>query len=163
MTRSRPNEFTGRHLLAIMVAFFGVIIAVNVTMAVYARKSWTGLVVQNSYVASQEFNEKAIEEKAQAALGYTAALAIDREAISYAILDRQGRKVPIASASATFHRPVTTREDTHVVFAIDPTGAAIGTEDLTDGVWIMQLTADIGAEHPWRDMRRIVVRDGRFE
>ena len=162
MNRTR-NEFTGRHMLAIMLAFFGVIIAVNVTMAMYARKSWTGLVVQNSYVASQEFNEKAAEELAQATLGYSAKLPIAGATIGYAIVDRDGRAVPIASATATFHRPVTTREDTHVAFAIDPAGAATGTEDLTDGVWIMQLAADIGAEHPWRDMRRIVVRDGRFE
>ncbi len=42
-----------------MVAFFGVIIAVNVTMATIAIASWTGLVVQNSYVASQEFETQA--------------------------------------------------------------------------------------------------------
>lgn len=160
---STEKEFTGRHMLAIMLAFFGVIITVNVTMAMFARASWTGLVVKNSYVASQEFNEKAAEERAQAALGYAARLVIDGEAISYAILDRDGRKVPIASAAATFHRPVTTREDTHVAFAIGHDGTARGTEDLTDGVWIMEFTADIGAEHPWRDMRRIVIRDGGFQ
>ena len=42
-----------------MLAFFGVIIAVNVVMATLASTSWTGLVVENSYVASQEFNRKA--------------------------------------------------------------------------------------------------------
>lgn len=160
MTRTPSGEFTGRHLLAIMLAFFGVIIAVNVTMAVFANSSWTGLVVKNSYVASQQFNEKAAEERAQAALGYVPALRIEGAAISYALADRAGRAVPIASASATFHRPVTTREDTHVAFEIDRDGTARGSEDLTDGVWIMELTADIGAPHPWRDMRRIVIRDG---
>lgn len=157
------KEFTGRHLLLIMVAFFGVIIAVNLTMASFARSSWTGLVVENSYVASQEFNEKAAEERAQLALGYMSSLKIDGAEISYAILDHDGRKVKIRSAEARFHRPVTTREDTRVTFAIDPSGAATGTEDLTDGVWIMQLTADIATEHPWRDMRRIGIANGRFE
>ncbi len=157
------REFTGRHMLAIMLAFFGVIIAVNVTMAVFANTSWTGLVVKNSYVASQQFNEKAAEERAQAALAYVPTLRIDGAAISYAIADKDGRRVPIASASATLHRPVTTREDTHVAFTIGHDGTARGTEDLTDGVWIMELTADIGREHPWRDMRRIVIRDGEFQ
>ena len=59
-TRERkPAEFTGRHMLAIMLAFFGVIIAVNLVMATLASKSWTGLVVKNTYVASQQFNRKA--------------------------------------------------------------------------------------------------------
>ena len=53
-------------------------------------------------------------------------------------------------------------DDAHVAFTIGNDGVARGTEDLTDGVWIMELTADIGHEHPWRDMRRIVIRDGEF-
>ena len=65
----RSGEFTGRHMLAAMLAFFGVIIAVNITMAVFAQTSWTGFVVRNSYVASQEFNGKVAAARAQAALG----------------------------------------------------------------------------------------------
>ncbi|MER8923553.1 MULTISPECIES: FixH family protein [unclassified Mesorhizobium] len=38
-------------------------------MAVLASRSWTGFVVKNSHVASQEFNRKA-GEGAQAALGW---------------------------------------------------------------------------------------------
>jgi nitrogen fixation protein FixH len=163
MIPTATSEFTGRHLVAIMLAFFGVVIAVNVTMAVLANTSWTGLVVKNSYVASQEFNEKAAEEKAQAALGYVPALRIEGAALTYAIADAAGASVPIVAASATFHRPVTTRQDTRVAFAIDPRGIARGEAVLGDGVWIMELTADIGAAHPWRDMRRILVRGGRFE
>lgn len=55
----KPKEFTGRHMLAIMLAFFGVIIAVNGVMATFATRSWSGLVVENTYVASQQFNERA--------------------------------------------------------------------------------------------------------
>jgi nitrogen fixation protein FixH len=58
------GTFTGWHMLGIMVAFFGVIIAVNLTMAYNAIHSWSGLVVQNTYVASQEFNDKAETAKA---------------------------------------------------------------------------------------------------
>lgn len=51
-----PRPFTGRHISIILVAFFGVVIAVNVTMATVAVRSFGGTVVDNSYVASQEFN-----------------------------------------------------------------------------------------------------------
>ncbi|MGO4840209.1 FixH family protein, partial [Rhizobiaceae sp. 2RAB30] len=74
MTRRGNGTFTGRHMLAIMVAFFGTIIAVNVTMATLAGRSWTGFVVKNSYVASQEFNRKAEQGRAQAALGWESRL-----------------------------------------------------------------------------------------
>jgi nitrogen fixation protein FixH len=46
MSGTSQKEFTGRHMLLIMIAFFGVIIAVNITMAVVARQSWTGLVAK---------------------------------------------------------------------------------------------------------------------
>ncbi len=49
------KEFTGRHMWLLAVSFFGVIISVNIVMAVSAARTWTGLVVENSYVASQEF------------------------------------------------------------------------------------------------------------
>ncbi len=86
------KEFTGRHMLGIMVAFFSVIIAVNVLMATLANTSWTGLVVKNTYVASQEFNRKAQEGRAQAELGWQPRLEIAGGEVRYSMLDRAGQK-----------------------------------------------------------------------
>ncbi|TIS18850.1 MAG: cytochrome oxidase, partial [Mesorhizobium sp.] len=57
----KPREFTGRHMLISILAFFAVVIGVNLTMATFAHRSWTGLVVENTYVASQQFNGRAWE------------------------------------------------------------------------------------------------------
>ena len=54
-----------------MVAFFGVVIAVNLLMAHYAVSTFSGTVVDNSYVASQEFNGWLGAARAQRALGWT--------------------------------------------------------------------------------------------
>ena len=62
-------QLTGRHVLAIAVASFGVIIGVNVLLAVNAVSTFPGLEVENSYVASQTFD---VERKAQEALGWFA-------------------------------------------------------------------------------------------
>ena len=64
------RKFTGWHMLAMMVAFFGVVIAVNLTMARIAIGSFGGVLVENSYVASQEFNGWLAEVRAQEALGW---------------------------------------------------------------------------------------------
>ena len=40
---TQPKQFTGRHMLFAMLAFFGVIIIVNLTMAAFATRSWTCL------------------------------------------------------------------------------------------------------------------------
>jgi nitrogen fixation protein FixH len=56
-------------MAAIMVAFFAVVIAVNVYMARLASSTFTGVVVENSYVASQHFNRWLDEARAEERLG----------------------------------------------------------------------------------------------
>ena len=50
------GKFTGWHMTAIFVAFFGIVMAVNFYMARMAVGTFGGTVVDNSYVASQEYN-----------------------------------------------------------------------------------------------------------
>lgn len=65
------QEFTGRHMAVILIGFFGLVIGVNVTMAVFASSTFGGTVVDNSYVASQKFNGWIEKGRTQAALGWT--------------------------------------------------------------------------------------------
>jgi nitrogen fixation protein FixH len=66
------GQFTGRHAAAIFVAFFGVVAAVNLTMARLASSTFGGVVVRNSYVASQNFNRWLDQANAEKALGWKA-------------------------------------------------------------------------------------------
>lgn len=66
------RRFTGFHMLFVMVAFFGVVIAVNLVMATNAIRSFGGVVVQNSYVASQQFNGWIAQGREQQKLGWQA-------------------------------------------------------------------------------------------
>ncbi len=78
-----PFRLTGRHVAAIFFSFFGIVIAVNVLMASYAIGSFGGTVVDNSYVASQQFNGWLARARAQNALGWhpQAQLAPDRHLV----------------------------------------------------------------------------------
>jgi len=66
------RPFTGRHAAILLVLFFGVVIAVNLTMARLASGSYGGEVVKNSYVASQNFNKWLGEAQRERSLGWTA-------------------------------------------------------------------------------------------
>src|SRR5690606_4480933 len=92
---TQPRAFTGRHMLAAVVAFFGVIVAVNLTMATFAMNSWSGLVVKNSYVASQEFNDRAEAGRARAALGWQAELAFSNGHLRYTLAHDNGSAVTL--------------------------------------------------------------------
>ena len=71
------RRFTGWHMTAIMFAFFGVVVAVNLVMARFAIDTFGGTVVDNSYVASQRYNAWLAEARAQDALGWTLDVSLD--------------------------------------------------------------------------------------
>lgn len=159
----RGREFTGRHMLAIMVAFFSVIIAVNLTMAYFARSSWTGAIVENTYVASQQFNRKAAEGRAQAALGWKGDLAIADGKVSYRLTDRTGDLVTARQATASFRRPSHAGEDQQVALIRQPDGRLSAPVELRDGSWIVEIDTEAGLERPYHDARRLTLRNGAMQ
>jgi nitrogen fixation protein FixH len=155
-----PRPFTGRHMLAAMVAFFGVIVAVNLTMAAFAVQSWTGLVVKNSYVASQEFNDRARAGRAQAALGWRGELAYADGELHYKVVRDNATTVTLANPEIVLGRPAYEADDTTLVLLPENGGGFAGTIALGDGQWIVRVSADAGLAEPWLDIRRIHVRNG---
>lgn len=133
------KEFTGRHMLALAVSFFGVIIAVNVVMAVSAARTWTGLVVENSYVASQEFQAKADALHAQEQAGWTIRIAYEAGQIVIEARDRDGI-LALDDLSAFIRRPVGGHEDARVSLQLTD-GAYRGDIALKPGVWDVTVTS----------------------
>lgn len=159
-TAGRNREFTGWHMLAIMVAFFSVIITVNLTMAYFARSSWTGFVVENTYVASQKFNQKAAEGRAQAALGWKPEFALADGTIQYRLIDSSGDVVAAKQVTVSFRRPASASEDQDVVLIRQPDASFSAPVELHDGLWIAEIHSEVGSDHPYRDVRRLTLRDG---
>jgi nitrogen fixation protein FixH len=162
MKTSQPatREFTGRHMLYIMLAFFGVIITVNVTMATLANTTWTGLVVPNSYIASQEFNGKAAAGRAQAALGWTSEWTIADGEFIYRLVDANGQPVAMDRATATFRRPAHEGEDLTIELRALPGGGVAGDVAPADGAWMIEVNADARLDAPYREVRRLFLREG---
>jgi nitrogen fixation protein FixH len=155
--------FTGWHMLGIMCAFFGVIITVNLTMAYFAVGSWSGLVVKNSYVASQEFNEKAITGKEQAALLWETTLDYKNGEFVYKLVDRNGVAIEVTSATAHFKRPVGDAHDTTVTMDNVGPGHFTSKVELGEGAWIVEINAEAGLEDPYRQIRRFIIVNGEYK
>ncbi|TIO06396.1 FixH family protein [Mesorhizobium sp.] len=156
----KSREFTGRHMLVTILAFFGVIIAVNLTMATLASTSWTGLVVENTYVASQQFNRKAEEGRAQAALGWTGKLTIASGEVRYSLSDATGKPVPLRGVKILFRHPAYEGGDKAVTLALASDQEFAAQHLPRDGVWIVEVDADAGLAEPYRDVRRIMISQG---
>ena len=154
MTRT----FTGWHMATITISFFAVIIAVNLTLAVLASSSWTGLVVSNSYVASQNFNRDAEIARQQQALGWQMKLTVDRSLAKIAILDRDDLPMTGLNIRAVLQRP--TDEAGDQVLKLHEAGAGIYMANATigSGVWVADITAEGPARKPLRFVQRIFVK-----
>lgn len=128
---------TGRKVFLIAAAAFGLIIGVNVLMAVKAVSTFPGLEVKNSYVASQVFEA---ERAAQQRLGWTLSHAYADGALVLGFRDRDGRPVQVERLSATLGRTTEAGDDRRPDFVWN--GADyVAEEALAPGKWMVLLEA----------------------
>ena len=149
----RPFEVRGWHVLAAMLAFFGVVIAVNVAFAVIAVRSFPGEDVRRSYLQGLQYNDTLAERRAQAELGWRAAAALvavsaDSAEVRIRLTDRDGAALDALAVAGDLQWPTDARFDRVLVFS--PIG---------DGVYVAQA----GNVHPgrWRLRARAESTDAR--
>lgn len=100
------QRFTGWHMLAIMLAGFGLVIAVNVVMARAAISTFGGEVVANSYVASQRYNDWLKAAEAQRALGWQVRAGAGSDRVLHiAVTDANGQPV-VGAVTVTARHPL---------------------------------------------------------
>ena len=160
-TQARTAGFTGWHMLGVMALFFGTIISVNLVMAWNAVSSWSGLVVKNTYVASQEFNGKVADARRLAATGLAGTLEATREGLGYRLVGRDNTPVSVDHVTATLKRPVDERDD--VVLTLQPAGEGLFRVDRTiaTGQWVVDLVALRNGETVFCETLRIVIPGSR--
>jgi len=164
---TKTGEFTGRHMLMIMVAFFGVIIAVNLTMATLANTSWTGLVVKNGYVASQHFNAELSKSRAQAALNWKGTFSQSKTGIQFELRKPDGQFVDAQKITLILRRPTNELHDKRIVLDAMGQGIYGGRIIPKLGAWTAEINATVaekdGKPMQWRMIYNILVKkDGSF-
>lgn len=138
---SPGRPFTGWHFLIVIVAFFAVVVGVNVYMAVEAERTWTGVVVEDAYASGQDFNEKVQLVREQEALGWHEKLAYDAGTLRLQILGRDGGPLPFSGVSVALSRPLGDAEDKTVALAKAADGSFTASVELGKGTWNAIVTA----------------------
>jgi nitrogen fixation protein FixH len=142
-----PRTFTGRHMTMILVAFFGVVITVNMVMARAAVGTFGGTVVDNSYVASQNYNDWLAQGRAQRALGWDAVLSRDAAGHLLVTLTASGQPMAEGSAvSATARPPLGRAETKNVRFTALGEGRYRSVDPLAAGRQDVKLTVVRGPD-----------------
>lgn len=143
------REFTGRHMLAILVGGFGIVVAVNFTMASLASSTFGGVVVRNSYVASQKFNEWLDAAGESERLGWQVALARREDG---RIEARTGGVPAGATVRAAARHPLGRMPDTALQFAPEGKDIYVSRDPLPAGRWTVRVEIARGGE-TWRGER----------
>lgn len=140
---TQEKRFTGRHMAMILVAFFGVVIVVNLTMATLATTTFGGLVVDNSYVASQKFNGWLEQAREEAALGWDLEVTRGEKGRIEATLSTQGQAMPGAHLIALARHPLGREPERSLTFEPLGAGRYQSVEALPAGRWIMHVRASM--------------------
>jgi nitrogen fixation protein FixH len=144
-------------MAAITISFFAVIIAVNLTLAFFASTSWTGLVVANSYVASQRFNQDTEIARQQQALGWQMNLTVKRGLAQISFLDRDNLPMAGLSIRGILQRPTDETGDQELQLQDKGDGNYLAQVPISRGVWIADITAENSDKKLVRFVRRIFV------
>lgn len=155
-----PRQFTGRHMLIIMLGFFGVVIAVNATLAVIANKTWSGLIVENGYVASQKFNREEARLKEQSLLGWSVAVVPHSDRITVSLRDAAGRPLTGMHVTGMLKRTVTEADDKPLAFAATDAGIYRAATPVAPGKWSLELAARDFQGHEFLQTYHFMVEPG---
>lgn len=155
---SVEKELKGHHVLAMILAFFGVIIAVNFLMAYFAESTWSGLVVENGYVASQSFNGDLAKAKAQEALGWNVGFAFDKSGVSITFADAKGSKIDSLNLTGKLQRTVTDKEDQVLTFSWMGSGVYKAPARLAPGLWEVEIDGKGDGVADYHKIFRFVVK-----
>ncbi|MBI2717559.1 MAG: FixH family protein [Rhizobiales bacterium] len=141
-TAGKPRPFTGRHMLAILIAFFGVVIAVNVVLAWFANSTWSGLVVSSDNELTQTFNRDNARARALATLGWKIELTHEPGKLTVTYADKDGRPLAGLTLTGQLRRTTTASQDRPLAFRETTPGTYLADATMAPGLWEVAITAN---------------------
>ena len=157
---SSPTGFrlTGWHVLAGMVAFFAVVIGLDVSFAVIAYRTHPGQVSVTPYEDGLLYNRHEAQMRAQAALGWQAAAASTATGVVFEVRDRDGRPVRGLAVTAKLERPATEAGRLTPAFRETAPGRYEAALGRLSGAWDLTAEARDPAGHSFTAERRLTWR-----
>lgn len=155
-----PRRLEGWHVLALLLAFFAVVLVVNGWFLVSALGTHSGLVAVEPYRRGLAYNARIAAGERQAAVGWRDRIEVaSTGAVSAAITDAGGGAVGGLIVTGSISRPATTADERVLRLAeVAPGGYAASVGALAAGSWIVSLEARASlqdAEPIYRARRRL--------
>jgi nitrogen fixation protein FixH len=158
-----PRPLTGRMVFAMLVAFFGVVIAVNLVMMRLAIKTLPGVEVDSAYSASLAYENEIATAREQAARNWKVEAHVERSGQGGATLqvearDDTGRPMTGLKFEGRFERPTDRRADLPVVLAEVGIGIYRGSAPaIAPGQWDLVLEGVSAGQRMFMSKNRVVL------
>ncbi len=133
----------GAHVLAALLAFFGIVFAVNGVLVFEALKTHSGVVAQEPYRKGLAYNDRIAADGLQSALGWKADVGFGSAGqVALTMLDRDDKPLSGLLIAGALGRPATERLDTKLSFAETTPGSYVASAGATDaGAWLVTIEA----------------------
>lgn len=161
------EQLTGRHVLGWLGAFFGVMFIANIALIYFALHTLHGSELENPYDASQAYNKRIAEARAQDKRGWTANVMTRAEGAGERVMaefrDRAGAPISDLSVTARFEHPFDAAQDRQTTLASDGVDYEGIATPVAPGPWILVIEASRGAKPLFRSENKLTVADTALE
>ena len=151
----RPFRITGWHVLASMIAFFAVVIAVDVAFTVMALRTFPGQVSVTPYEDGLLYNKKLDQMAAQERLGWRASAAQEGGAVAIQMRDAQGAPLVGLTVRGRLERPATEAGKITLAFREIIPGRYVADARGLAGSWDLTLFAHDAHNNAFEAERRL--------
>jgi nitrogen fixation protein FixH len=154
--QSAPGfRITGWHVLAAVVTFFAVVVAVDMAFLVTAYRTYPGEVSVTPYEDGLAHNRFVARQKAQAALGWNATAAVEGATVAVEFRDRAGAPLQGLRLAGALRRPATEAGKIALAFTEAAPGRYVAAARPAAGAWDLQILARGGQTQSFEAERRL--------
>ena len=158
-----PKPLTGRKVFILLVAFFGVVIGVNLVMMKFAIQTLPGTEVDSAYSASLAYEKEIVAAREQNTRNWQIDARVQRSPDGAATLqvearDGSGRAMSGLRFQGRFERPTDRRADQAVALAETGIGVYRGAApQLAPGQWDLVLQVDAAGQRMFLSRNRVLL------
>ncbi|WP_375412400.1 FixH family protein [uncultured Bradyrhizobium sp.] len=158
-----PRPLTGRKVLIMLIAFFGVVIGVNMIMMKFAIQTLPGTEVDSAYSASLAYEGEIAAAHDQNARSWAVDAHISRDSRGGATVqvearDRNGTPMPGLKFQGRFERPTDRRADQPVALAEVGIGIYRGkAAAVAPGQWDLVLEGEAAGQRMFLSRNRVLL------
>lgn len=155
------RKLTGKHVLLILICFFGTVAAANFVMIRYATTTFSGEVAKKPYEQGLAFNKEIVAAREQEARGWKVDGKVKREAgkalVEISARDAAGAPLTGLRVEATLASPTDKKLD-HPV-KLDEAGGGVyrGATDVASGSWDLELKAGRDGARLFQSRNRVTL------